>query len=431
MSELSVVISNTCAYIALFVFCLIRYKWKNLSTMLAFFYTISSIASLLLFNFPLYNLTYTADGVITWPAALYLLIVNSLLITAFSNCSIENCRQITNYNYSLILKIQKFLVICFIIYLVFSFPESIRKFYSGRNLADMRDEIYGVNTSSNLFIVSLIGRLFGSMSIFLISTACIKYFIYKKLDKIDIYSIIVYFLLKVTIVFSMVTRQTIIFSMFEIVVIVLMFNSCFSSKIKRKIVMLSFVIIIFLGGIFATISNSRFGGNKQNETLSMLRYTGEAQLNFMTLLWPDLKEPFCGWGQFPLYRRLFGLDYDDGTTREETTVFNSYIQKKFHYYNPTYIFHGVVGGWVMNWGFIITFIIVLWVNIRFRKCFKSSLKLSFIQIILVIVVSSYIGKGMFYSDYQNEAGNFMILYLFILWLYLRKHGYSVNVKELN
>lgn len=96
--------------------------------------------------------------------------------------------------------------------------------------------------------------------------------------------------------------------------------------------------------IFAAISISRFGDDKSLvENVNTIRYAGEANLNFMSLLYPDLKTPLLGYEDFALFRSIMGLDYTSTGSREGTTVYNSDIKKKYKYYNPTYIFHGAAG----------------------------------------------------------------------------------------
>ena len=62
MNEESVVIANTLFHVLLFLYCFKRYKKKNLSTLLSFFYALSSIASLAYFENPLYSLFPAGEG---------------------------------------------------------------------------------------------------------------------------------------------------------------------------------------------------------------------------------------------------------------------------------------------------------------------------------------------------------------------------------
>ena len=428
MSELQIVIINTVAHILLFVFCFLKYKLVNLSTILSALYAMSSVASYLLYVFPLYSLTYTSQGVVTLPAITYQFIVNPLIILAFSKCSLNKCEILTKYNNDYIFKIQKFLNIVLTIYIIFSLPNSIRNFFSGGNLADMRNELYGTNTSGAPFFISLIGRTFGSTPIILLSIVCVKLFLFNKFEKIDKYSIFVYALLKLNIIFSMISRSIIAFSFMELISAFILFYNLINKNIRRKVIKYGLIVSIGVYGIFSVITTARFGGNSMTETLSTLRYTGESQLNFATLEWNDLKEPFYGWTQFSLFRRILGLPYDDGLSREGEAVFNTYIQKEYHYYNPTYIFHGFVGDWCFNWGFITTFILAVLFNFVLRKSYRNERKLSFILICVTIILSGYVGKGIFYLDYQSESGNLLIVYLILLWLILKKYGHSFKTK---
>ena len=428
MSELQVVILNTFAYIILFLFCFIKYKIANLSTILSVFYAISAICSYLLYVFPLYSQTYTSQGVVTLPAISYLFTVNAFLILAFCRCDLKRCHILLNYNENLVLNIQRFLNFILTIYLIFVFPSSIYKFFSGQDLGLMRDELYGVNNLGYHFFISLILRLFGSTTILLLAFVCIKYFLLNRLGRVDKYSIVLYGFWKFNTVLYMISRSVIAFSFTELMLVFILFYHLIDKKVRKRVIQYGLAIAIIFYVFFSAISTARFGGDKMTENLQTLRYTGESQLNFAALEWPDLEKPFWGWSQFPLFRRILGLSYNDGLSREGETVFNSYIQDKFHYYNPTYIFHGLVGAWCFNWGFIITFILAFIFNYSLRRAYRNRRSLSFMLICVTIIFTGYIGKGIFYADYQSEPGNLLILYVIFLWFYLKKYGYNVRTK---
>ena len=84
MKEEYVVIANTLFHVLLFVYCLMRYTKWNMSTVLAFFYALSSIASLAYFENPLYPLFPSAGGIITLHAGLELWVIDGCCIVAGS-----------------------------------------------------------------------------------------------------------------------------------------------------------------------------------------------------------------------------------------------------------------------------------------------------------------------------------------------------------
>lgn len=434
MEESTVVLTNMCLYIVLFVFCWVKYKFRNLSTFLSLLYMFSAISSYLLFNFPLYGASFTAVGESTLEASIYLFILNTIFITTFSNAKLDDLQLLTSYNERLMLKWQKILVVCLAVYVLACLPSSIMGFGGSNDLSDLRNEQYGDNTGASSFVViNLISRIFGGMTIFLLCLPCINYFLLRKFTRWDKYSLIVYALFKVNTILSVVSRGTILFSFIEVFIILLLFYPYIDKKVLKVIKKWGIISILGMYLIFSAITFARFEkqGDSAVATFATLRYAGEAQLNFMNLVYPDLKEPWYGYRQFTLFRRILGLPYDDGTTRNGSTVYDDYISSEYHWPHPVYVFYSAAGSWVINMGFILPFIIAILINYMFRKNYKSTRKASIILLILTIIVSAYYAKGIFIPDYQNESGNIMILLLIFAYWYLKKHGRTIAVISKN
>lgn len=430
MSESSVVLLNMCLYIALFIFCLWRFHIRNLSTFLSFLYMVSAISSFLLYNFPLYITTFTAEGTTTLEACLYLFILNTILITTFSNAKLENIQNLTLCNNHLFLKWQKILV-CFLgFYALWNIPSSIMAFFSGGDLADMRNEMYGDNSGkSGFFLINIITRIFGSMNIVLLCLPCINYFLLKRFTKWDKYSICVYGVSKLNTILAAVSRATIVFSLMEVFIVFLLFYVFIDKRILSFIKKWGVVTLIGVYLIFSAITVARFEkrGDAQIAEFATLRYSGEAQLNFMNIVYPDLKEPWYGFRQFPLFRRLLGLPYDDGTTRDGTTVYNNAITRYYHWEHPTHVFFSVAGIMVLNMGFILPFVVAIWIHLAFKRKYRRETTISTMLIILTVIICSYYAKGIFFSDYQNESGNMMILFLLYAFMKLKTNGRTLRI----
>lgn len=434
MEESMVVLTNMCLYIVLFVFCLKKYKFRNLSTFLSLLYMFSAISSYLLFNFPLYITSFTAAGEPTLEASIYLFILNAIFVTTFSNAKLDKLKILTFYNERLILKWQKILVLCLGVYVMASFPSSLNMFLGGGDLADLRNEQYADNSgTSSFFLINLISRIFGGMTIFLLCLPCINSFLLGKFTVWDRFSIIVYALAKVNTILSAVSRATIIFSFMEIFIVLLLFYVFIDKKVMKIIKKWGTVSIIGMYLIFSAITFARFEkqGDAAVAAFATLRYAGEAQLNFMNLVYPDLKEPWYGYRQLTLFRRFLGLPYDDGTTRNGVTVYDDYISSEYKWPHPVYVFYSAAGSWVINLGFVLPFILAVLINYIFRKSYRNERKVSVVLIITTIIVSTYYAKGIFFPDYQSESGNMMILSLVFAYLCLKKHGRTITVISKN
>ena len=435
MEESQIIVVNATLYVSLFIFLFLKYKWRNISVILSFLYAVSSIGSLFLYNFPLYDLTISSQGKITLSACIYLFILNFLLITAFCKCNIDKCIYITDYNNNYILKWIKFLIIIFSVYLLFSLPLSIADFFSNKELSDLRDATYESSSSQTVpFIISLISRIFGGLIVVLLCFVSIRVLLLKKYTKWDKYGIIIYAIWKFNTILSMVSRATIVFSLLEIIVLLCLTYSYLSDKLKKKLVVVAIVLGSTLFLVFTTITISRFSSGDKNDLMtefSSVRYLGESQLNFMGLAYPNIKEPFKGYSMFSLYRRMLGMDYNDGSTRDDGSIYDSYIQKKYRYNYPTYIFYGLSGEYYMNFGYWGALMICGLIFYCMRKQYSNFNRQSMIGIVVTVTLASYVGKGVFYADYSNESGNLMILFLILMYLILKNNGKKQLVSHNN
>ena len=429
MNELSVVILNLCLYAILFVYCLKRYKWINLSTITSLVYTAGAVFSLLLYISPLYYLTFTAKGECSIESCSYLFFVNALLILSLANINISKCKYIYNYNAKLLKQFQIFLCVILFVYIIFQIPNSIQKFFSGRNLSDMREELYGTNDFQGFFIIGLLGRLFGATPIVLLCISCINYFVIKRIDRWDKYSIIIYFLFRFNTVFSVISRATIVFSFLELIVVFVIFYYFISTRVKLVVLKWALIIVPISLLFFSAISTSRFGDDKDTSNLATLRYAGEANLNFMALAYPDLKEPFWGYSSFPLYRRVLGLPYNDGTSRDGGTVYDTYVQRVYKYPNPTYIFHGMAGSIWFNFGFYGCLIFTILFYYLMKKSCKDMKETTPLKIILYVYIASLIIKGVCYLPFGSESDNLLLIYFLIFSYVMKTNGHRLLVSN--
>lgn len=427
-----IVILNMLLYVALSGVCLYKYKWRNLGTFLSLLYAVSSVAAWLLYNSPLYHATYRNTSEPTIDGCLCLFIINAALILTFTHFDLSKYICVHHYNPDALRLIQKIVVLLLSVYLLFHLPAAALDYFTSANLARMRNAVYGTHIEQRFFVLSLIPRVIGSMPIVLIAITGIRYFLFRQMDKWDWFSILIYFLMNFYLVFSSVSRGTVVFVILELAVVLIVFYPFLSKRIKKKILVCSAALLPFLLSIFVTISVARFGSyDKKPEFVGFttLRYVGEAQLDFMTWLYPDLKEPFHGYRQLTLFRRIVGLDYDDGLGRKGTSVYDPYIKKTYKYTHPTYMFYGLAGDLVMNWGRIAGMILAVSICLLLRKLYKDGKAgISSFFIILAVVLGSYYAKGIFYADYKYESGNLLMLFLLLLYFYLKDTGRTYLIR---
>lgn len=427
-----VVIINMCLYIVLFISCWYKCGWRNLSTFLSLLYVLSAVSAYFLYNHPMYHTCYKNVREPSIDGCLCLFIINTAFILTFSYFRLSKYICISKYNSYWMKQCQKCVVALLSIYLIFDLPMSVYKYFMATELSRMRDAIYGTHNEHPIFIISLISRTVGSMPVVILTMAFINRFLFRRVDIWDKISVYIYLLMNIDIMLSYISRSTFVFSMIEVIVILITFSAFIHRKAKRKIY--TGILIIFSGlfVVFTTISFARFGDiNKSAKpaVFAALRYSGEAQLNFMTWMYPDMKYPLYGYKQFPLFRRALGMEYSDGLERKGKSVYNPYIKKIYKYSHPFHVFYGLAGNYVFNWGCAATIILFVSVCIWLRRIHKGrSPDISAFNIIITVVLASYYGKGVFYGDYRFESGNLLMLFLLFLYFYLKNTGRTYFIK---
>ena len=123
------------------------------------------------------------------------------------------------------------------------------------------------------------------------------------------------------------------------------------------------------------------------------------------------------------------LDYETGKNRDGSDVFNTAVQKKFHYNNPTYIFHGFPGTLVFNFGRIGGLIAAFVIFLLVRKANSNKYQKSFMAIVCTIYFSSQAAKSIFFTDMFGMSGNWFFIILLFLYIILNNKGYTKIIKK--
>ena len=410
-----------------------KYGWTNMSTILAIFYFSSSILSYLYYIFPLYPITYTGKYAhFSLNGCIYMFVFYVLIITAFRSFNIKDIREIRSCNVKIIKYIQVGFLILMGTYVLIALPFSIKYFFSD-DLASLRDETYEESTGGTgmgLRGLGLIWAYLGMTPFVVFVISIINILLLKNNHRINYYCIALYGLAKLERVFGVISRATIIFTLIEILVIVIVFSIKFGNfRQKKSIIVASLICLPFLYNIFTNISTSRFSNDNLSSQLATLRYAGEPFLNFIGLMYPDMKKSTYGSSQFTMIKKHLGLDYDDGKNREGTTTYNTFLIKKTHYQHPAYIFYGLIGSYYKEWGFMLTIIMALAFNLWFRHLFKKKDIVGYMPLITFCVLAAYVAKGIFFPEYSGTSHNIMFIYLVIFFFVFRKFGYSIKIQK--
>ena len=433
MTQLHLVILNVLLYGILMLILAKKYGWTNMSTILAIFYFTSSILSYLYYIFPLYPITYTGIYAhFSLSGCVYTFVFYVLIITAFRALDIRNIREIRNCNIRFIKYIQVGFLVLMGIYVLIALPFSIKYFFSG-DLASLRDETYEESTGGTGMGFRGLGLIWAYLGmtpfvVFVISV--VNILLLRNNHRINYYCIALYALAKLERVFGVISRATIIFTLIEILVVAIVFSTKLGYlRQKRSIIIASLICVPFLYNIFINISASRFSNDNLSSQLATLRYAGEPFLNFIGLMYPDMKESTYGSSQFTMIKKHLGLDYDDGKNREGTTTYNTFLTKKTHYQHPAYIFYGLIGSYYKEWGFMLTIIMALAFHLWFRHLFKKKDNVGYMPLITFCVLAAYVAKGIFFPEYSGTSHNIMFIYLVVFFFMFKKFGYSIKIQK--
>lgn len=433
MAQLHLVILNVLLYGILMLILAKKYGWTNMSTILAIFYFTSSILSYLYYIFPLYLITYTGMYAhFSLSGCVYTFVFYVLIITAFRALDIRNIRVIRNCNIRFIKYIQVGFLVLMGIYVLFALPFSVKYFFSG-DLASLRDETYEESTGGTGMGFRGLGLIWAYLGmtpfvVFVISV--VNILLLRNNHRINYYCIALYGLAKLERIFGVISRATIIFTLIEILVVAIVFSTKLGYlRQKKGIIIASLICVPFLYNIFVNISASRFSNDNLSSQLATLRYAGEPFLNFMGLMYPDMKESTYGSSQFTMIKKHLGLDYDDGKNREGTTTYNTFLTKKTHYQHPAYIFYGLIGSYYKEWGFMLTIIMALAFHLWFRHLFKKKDIVGYMPLITFCVLAAYVAKGIFFPEYSGTSHNIMFIYLVVFFFAFKKFGYSVKIQN--
>lgn len=202
----------------------------------------------------------------------------------------------------------------------------------------------------------------------------------------------------------------------EIVMLFLLYACVFYSlrdEIDNKIMLpvLTAAIPVSIAGVafFWTVTVARFG---DYAVYTLYKYLGEPMNNFNGLLFYKIEGYTLGRAYFSLlYRYLLGVE-DFITTSEKWWLINSITGIDGS------LFYTWIGGLVIEFGYIIPFIIAIILN-RLLNCICDLDEYRVGDLIVVIFFLNLFLRGIFHFPVQNFDGNLMMIYTILLYLCFR------------
>lgn len=414
MTEIEILHVNIAIYIIFFLYFYKRYGLKNLSTVVSIVYLVSSIASWLYSETPVFFYSFSNLKGLKWEGMLWLASFNFLMINLLRGFGIEKDQEIIGYNAKFFKRLQFFLIIGGGFSLIVQLPSAINNLMS-ENLSDIRSLTYtdGAQVISNP-IVDLYNRIFGGLNIFLLLLPAFKFFVLKTYEKIDIWSLVVYILAFICTMGAYVSRAIIVFRLMDCIVLYFLLYKYIEFKCLKYIVVLLIPACIILSSFFSAVTSSRFGTTSSNtvaESAANLRYAGEPQLNFMAIMYNETKGCSYGYRSLPLFRKIAGLDYYGMYGKDKNN--NLVPLDKVHPY-PNYIFYTAGGDFYLDWGMYIPVFILIFINIFYYRL-KNKMPGNFQMFVWEQLAAFFVMYGVFYANYQNESSDFLFLFLIVIW----------------
>jgi len=429
MPESNILLFNICLYLCGTGLFSIKFGRLNLATIGIFFYLMSSVFAFLYFKSDYFRMSISNVGKVTLEPLIWLFVFNVLLCAVLRKFEFPGTWLISNYNAKLIKKIHVFAIVVSFLIVIINIVPAINNI-TNPNLKDLRDATYLTGSLVKVsFVFSLLKRIFGGLSILLIVIPFFNVFVLKRINKLDLLSIIIFFGLILCAIGAYISRGVILLYSIDILLLLICLRRFFEAKFFLKIIIWSFPLILGMALLFSAITSQRFDSHSSNG--ANLRYAGESQLNFAIMMYDKTNGMSLGYRSLPLFRRIIGLDYmgSHGSDKYKNLRFLDRI----HPY-PNYIFYSVGGTYYLDFGKLMPILFLLIINLILskRKVNRGQAHFNFYNLILAVYIGRYVIAGQFYCQYANESGNFMFMYLFMLYIILKKSrciNYSPNIKK--
>jgi oligosaccharide repeat unit polymerase len=388
-------------FLVLSIYYINKYGF-NIGSLLLLLYTLSFATALPLY----YRFDTYSDLKVSFSSMIYLvflLLLWLLPILKFTRSNYTLCENapLTKFNV-----LSYFLLFTSILTYVFLLPNGIHNI---RNLdiALVRSDsmngnvqIYTKNSTLNFIISNLIAFYPISLFFFFYSISFMKR---KKL-----FNFLLFISSTSVIVFSFmyVARGEIVYWSLMFVFLYTFFRKSLS-KDKRTKVLILFCTVAILGIIyFSIVSLARFEDSDHGITYAILDYSGQSVINFGNIF--DHFTSFQnGTLNFPFFQRILGLPYRGGIV----DYFNKVATDTGFSLN---IFYTFIGSLFIDFGPLVTFILVIIVSFFGFKLFKKSEEIPFYRIFLMILYCQIPLQGLFIFNLLNEDGNKYILLTILL-----------------
>ena len=193
-------------------------------------------------------------------------------------------------------------------------------------------------------------------------------------------------------------------------------------KLKKKLLFILAVFVIFIGFIFFIITYARFGQESNDKLFySLENYTEQSMLVFNNYRM-DANGITYGDRTAPLIRKLLGL---------KTST--NYYERRFVYskmlVNDSY-FITFIGDFTLDYGPMFAVIILSIFSFLFFRCLKIYNKYSLSHIFILYLYYNWCVRGFTLWTYSEKLGNLSLVMFFVIFCLLRyKEKYFYGTKQ--
>lgn len=421
--------TQVCFYNALlYSFILIYWRFKygfSMGEVIWLMFTASAWCTYFFIQQPLYIISIHYSNQTVFPF-IYLFITLYLLISPF--CKLKPLpKGSIRFSHDLFIKrYMIFMIIVQCISIIVNIPAVLDALsVSQQNITDYKDFSYEENINIPAFKIPILAQIKGWILLGLrISNYALMFILslcYNKYRKIAYCFCIVTVLESFFNTIIIVSRgQMFMLSMFCIFMFILLYH--YTTIQMRKYVMMGGCIIGFvLVSFVITISLGRFGTDGLG--FYLYKYFGEPMNNFNGLLFNDIQGTTNGSAYLLSY-----INDIVGISNFQTTMEKwSYIEKITGVSGQ--FFYTFIGGLVMEFGKIITLLVVLLLHFFFRKLIKEQLSFNLGELLVLALIFYYFIAGVFLFPVQGKAGFLEICSTIILYKYFSDKNRKIAMKH--
>lgn len=193
-----------------------------------------------------------------------------------------------------------------------------------------------------------------------------------------------------------------------------------SSKIKKRLIVCLLVISVPVIISFITISVGRFGNLFEYQ---LYRYLGEPFVNYNTQFFYDLQDNTWGRAYFTTFRKWFGYPMEFETLNEKWAFLDGITGV------DTHVFYTFIGGFNIEFGFVVTLLIGFFVIIVYKRIYTSMYTLTLPKLIALCYLGYVCIQGAFLFPLQGgknmEILGSLIAYIFFVKISKSKFQHKI------